>query len=288
MIPRVRYISTHSAADAVSLMRGRAPKSLFLAGGTDVMVRMRNGKTKADCLVDVSGIRGLAGIRDKKGQFEIGALTTIEEIRRSPVVARELPALWESSNLFAAWQVRNLATLGGNLCNASPAADMVPPLMAYDAVVVAQSTKGERSIPIDQFFEGPGRTTLASGELVRRVEVPKPLGKSVFLKLGKRRASALAIVSVAARLKVEDGRITESRVALGSVAPTPIRAGKVETFLKGKPATEMTFEQASKRVLRDIRPISDIRASAAYRQDMAVYLTAKALKTAALEGGVPL
>jgi CO/xanthine dehydrogenase FAD-binding subunit len=285
MIPRVQYVSFDDANRAVRFMKVNSGRAAFLAGGTDIMVRMRSGKMNTACLVDISNARGLAGIAASDGSVEIGALTTVEEIRRSSVVAKELPALWKASDVFAAWQVRNLATLGGNLCNASPAADLAPPLMVYDATVVALGPGGARNIPIDRFFRGPGQTVLRPGELVEKVVVSREAGGSAFLKLGRRRASTLAVVSVAARIRAKGGRITESRVALGSVAPTPVRARSVERFLEGKPCAKSTFSQAAAIVTEEISPISDVRASAYYRRSMAIHLTAQALEFAALSGG---
>jgi CO/xanthine dehydrogenase FAD-binding subunit len=288
MIPRVEYVSFKEAARAVEFMKANSGRAAFLAGGTDLMVRMRSGKVTASCLVDISEAKELAGIEIVDGSVEIGALTTVEEIRRSRVVAKELPALWKASCLFAAWQVRNLATLGGNLCNASPAADLAPPLMIYDTTVVALGPRGNRDISIGRFFKGPGQTILRPGELVEKVLVPRESGGSAFFKLGRRRASTLAVVSVAARIRTKGGRITDSRVSLGSVAPTPVRAKGVEAFLRGRACSKRTFRDAAALVVRDISPIGDVRASAGYRRSMAVRLTARALESAAMGGGASI
>jgi len=284
LIPKVEYLRFSDAREAADYVASHAGGAAFLAGGTDVMVRMRAGKMKARSLADISRIESLAGIRRTKQGIEIGAMTTIEEVRRSPDIQRRFQALWKASSAFAAWQVRNIATLGGNLCNASPAADMAPPLMVFDARLETLGPHGRRSIPMDRFFAGPGRTVLRGGELLEKVFIPNRLGESDFLKLGRRRASALAVVSVAVRLATKGGRVSEARVALGSVAPTPVRARNVERSLIGRVADERTFAKAAALVEKDIRPISDVRAGAEYRRDMASIFVREAL-ISAMGGG---
>jgi len=285
MIPRVQYVAFRDPSQASHFAKTQAGKSRFIGGGTDIVVQMRSGKTKATYLVDVSDAPGLRGIDEIYGNIRIGAFTTMEEIRRSPSVGRHLPALKEAADVFAAWQVRNLATLGGNLCNASPAADSAPPLLVYDAEVLAMRGDKELQIPIGLFFKGPGQTALQDGDLVTGVRIPKGEGGSAFLKLGRRRASILAVVSAAARIQLSGEKVGTVRVALGSVAPTPVRALHVEAYLFGRKPTEENLSAASTLVLKDIKPISDIRASAQYREKMAVVLTAKVLRTALMRAG---
>jgi carbon-monoxide dehydrogenase medium subunit len=281
----VEYRAFDYPAAAVKFAASHKGRSRYIGGGTDLMVQLRGGKAKAEYLVDVSAAKGLSGIYDEGNSITIGAFTTIEEVRRSAVVASELVALKEASDLFAAWQVRNLATLGGNLCNASPAADSAPPLLAYGAQLSVRRVDGEVTIPLEKFFLGPGKTVLRDGDLVTRVSIPKPRGGSSFFKLGKRQASMLAVVSVAALVRLYGGKVSQIRVFLGSVAPTPVRAMHVEAYLYGRIASEENLRAAAKVVSEDIKPIGDVRASAAYRGKMAMGLTEKALRTAVERAG---
>jgi CO/xanthine dehydrogenase FAD-binding subunit len=281
----VEYKAFSDPTAAIKFAISQKGSSLFMGGGTDLMVQLRSGKAKTEYLIDVSSADGLSGIMDEGDSITIGAFTTIEEMRRSPVVVRELVALKEASDLFAAWQVRNLATLGGNLCNASPAADSAPPLLAYGAKLSVRRGDGEVTIPLEKFFLGPGKTVLRDGDLVTRVSIPKPRGGCAFVKLGKRQASILAVVSVAALVGLSGKKVARVRVFLGSVAPTPVRATHVEAHLYGRITSEENLRAAAKLVSKDIKPIGDVRASAAYRERMAVVLTEKALRIAVERAG---
>jgi len=284
LIPRFKLIPFADVGQAASYMGQHFRSASYIAGGTDVVVQLRNGKLRKEYLVDISSIPGLRGIREGRGT-SLGSLTTIQQIVESTLIARRFPALREAARLFAAWQVRNLATLGGNLCNASPAADMAPPLLVYDASVVAASAEGSRRIPISEFFVGPGVTSLKRGELVKEVVLPSPRGGSAFVKLGRRQASILAVASAAARLELRGGRIREARLALGSVAPTPLRARRAEDLLKGQKLDVELLRLASQEVRDEVRPISDVRASADYRKEMAAVLSLRALMKAAGRSG---
>jgi len=274
-------VSFDNLALALDYVKNIGDRFRFIAGGTDLMVQMRSGKVTPECLVDISHIGELHGISEEKGGVVIGALSTLEEIRRSRLVESRLPALKESADFFAAWQVRNLATIGGNVCNASPAADTAPPLLIYRASLVASSGVTSRRIPIEEFFVGPGKTCLKVGELVCQVILPvEATGGSAFLKLGKRQASNLAVVNAAAYVRIKDGFVSESRLALGAVAPKPVRASKTEDFLEGKLAVDRNFAQAAALVDDDIRPITDVRAGAEYRVKMAETLAFRTLRLA--------
>lgn len=277
----VQYVSFDQLAPALDYVKDRTERFRFIAGGTDLVVQMRSGKTTAESLVDISRVGELRGIHEAKDCVIIGALSTIEDIRRSPLVERRFPALKEAADVFAAWQVRNLATLGGNVCNASPAADTALPLLVYRAKLIAFLGIHQREIPIEGFFRGPGKTCLEAGELVGQIILPmEASGGSAFLKLGKRQASILAVVNVAAYVGTKGGVVTEARLALGSVAPTPVRASKAEEFLVGKPAVDKNFTQAAALVDEDIKPITDVRAGAKYRVRMAKTLAFRALRLA--------
>ncbi len=272
--------------DALRFLSER-PDAKVVAGGTDLVVQMRMGKLKPAAVADIRGIRELRGIRDSGDYLEIGALTTIEEVRESSLVKRFAPPLWEAAQEFATWQIRNMGTVGGNLCNASPAADTAPPLIVLDAKVRTANPGGGRTMHLEEFFKGPGETVLERGELLTHILIPKP-GDSAgysFQRLGRRTAHILSIVSAAAAVGVEDGRISWVRVALGSVAPTPVRARSVEGELIGKAPRSETIRSASEKVLNDIKPISDVRASAEYRRAMSIVLVRRVLEKAVRRAG---
>lgn len=275
MIPRIELQPVETLDS--EFIRGHRKDFRFIAGGTDLVVQLRSHKTTSDFLVDISRIRELHGIRQTKRNVSIGSQTTLEELRTSPLIGRKYPAIKEAADVFAAWQVRNLATIGGNICNASPAADLAPPLLIYKAKIRTISRKGTREIPIEDFFQGPGKTCLQKAELVTHVVLPSDeVGGSAFLKLGKRQASILAVVNAAAYLK-GDGVISEARLALGAVAPTPIRARRTEEFLRGKRGTDSTFAEAAALARSEVKPISDVRAGASYREEMVEVFTKKVL-----------
>ncbi|MEM3398397.1 MAG: xanthine dehydrogenase family protein subunit M [Nitrososphaerota archaeon] len=278
MIPKVEYYRFKALDDALRFLR-QYPGSKILAGGTDLVVQLRSGKTAARKLVDISGIDELRYIRDEDGYIRIGALTTIEELKNSETVRDHAQLLWKAANNFAVWQIRNIATIGGNICNASPAADTVPPLIVLDARLRLQNVDRQREIKVEEFFKGPGETVMEKDEILTEIVIPKKDSgwRYSFIKLGKRHSHILSIVNVAVGLKTYKDMIEDVIVALGSVAPTPVRARSVEDYLKNHRITRTTLEEASQQVVKDIKPISDIRASAEYRIEMSKILVRRAL-----------
>ncbi len=250
----------------------------ILAGGTDLIIDMRIKRYVPRNIIDISSINELKYIVDEGDRVRIGALTTLQELLESRIIKDKLLLLAEAIESMASWQIRNLATIGGNLCNASPAADTAPPLLVYEAKVKVRSLKGEREIPISKFFLGPRKTALEKNEILTEIVVPyvKNVG-TAFMKLGRRKAFTLSVVSVATLVSVNGDSFAEARIALGAVAPTPIRAYTVESYLKGKKVGLDVISEGAKLVLKDISPISDVRASAEYRKDMSVVLTRDAL-----------
>ena len=249
------YEEPRTVEEAVACM-AKPGKSRALAGGTDLLVRLKRREWPVDRVVNLKKIAKLRGIAERGDQVVIGALTTIEDLERSPLIRERYPLLNEAVFEMASPQVRTLATVGGNLCNASPAADLAPPLLCLDAVMVIRGRKGQRQLPMREFFAGPGRTVMGPDEILEEIRIPATPVKGVFIKFCTRRAMDLAVVSVACA-KVGN----EIRVALGSVAPTPIRV----------PASP---EEAMKKAT----PIDDIRASAEYRREMVRVLVRRALE----------
>lgn len=228
----------------------------LLAGGTDLVPRLKRGVWKASRVINLKRIPALRGINEVPDGLTIGPLTTIEELARSEAAARLCPILVEAARLMASAQVRNLATVGGNLANASPAADLAPPMLVLEATLVATGPEGTREVPVGGFFRGPGQTALARTEVLTRIRVPSQGGRGVFLKFSPRRAMDLAVVNVACLRREGD-----VRVAVGACAPTPIRV----------PADP---EEAARRC----SPIDDVRGSAEYRRDLVRVLVRRALE----------
>ncbi len=286
VLPRIRYYKPSSLKEAVELLAG-TPGAMVIAGGTDLLIDMKYGRKKPAALIDITGIPGLAGITLKDNHLEIGAAATLEEILRHRLIVEHAPLLAEAVYNMASWQIRNTGTIGGNLCNASPAADTAPPLLVYGAELVAVGPRGERVISIEEFFTGPKKTVLGPGEILVNIRIPLPPrshGYS-FRKLGRRNSFTLPIVGAAAALTIEDNKIKWVRIALNSVAPTPVRARSVEEKLAGAEASPETVAEAARLVLNDISPISDVRASREYRLEMAAVLTREALLEAISRAG---
>jgi len=254
------------------------PDAYLVAGGTNALVDIRAGKINERTLINIKGLRELDHITLlDNGRIQIGALTSISSLAASELLAEKAPALHEAACNFADPLTRNSATIGGNLANASPAADTAPPLLALDAELVLSSLAKERRLPLREFFLGVGKTALASYEMVQAVEfTPNP--SSCFLKLGLRQAMAISIVTAAAALCLdEEGVVQEFRLAFGSVGPTPLRAYNGEkAVLLTKFGDQEAIKNLQEAVQLDISPISDLRASAGYRREMAGILAKRA------------
>ena len=289
-LPEIEYVRVSELDEALRLL-SRKEDVKVLAGGTDLVVDMKIGRYRPKTVIDISGIKDLRYIVDEGDKVRIGALTRMQDIVESPVIREKLPVLAEAVSMLGSWQIRNMATVGGNLCNASPAADSAPPLLVHEARIKLASIEGTREIPITEFFVGPRKTAMYKTELLQEVIVPydADFAKSYsYVKLGRRNAFTLSVVAVATVLKVRDGVFEDVRIALNAVAPTPVRARSVESFLKGREVGSEAIEKASELVLNDISPISDVRASAEYRKHASKILVKdtllKALEKAGLKG----
>jgi carbon-monoxide dehydrogenase medium subunit len=262
------------------------PGALVLAGGTDIIPKMRQRKFNPPILVDTSGIRDLEFIEDQGEQVVIGALTTHQQIAQSELIGDVNPALQAAVESIGCIQTRCQGTLGGNLANASPAADTVPTLLIYDASMLIQSLEGERTIPLESFILGPGKTDLKQGEFIHSVSFPRLKDRwgAAFVKVGKRNGMAISVVNAAAALILDkEGMISDARIALGAVGSVVIRCRLTEDFLSGKVPGEDLFAEAGVLVREEIRPISDIRSTVDYRLHSASVIVARALEAAAKE-----
>ena len=277
------YTRVGSIQQALAQMQRAAPfgNARLLAGGTDLLPQVHSGRAPGAALVDVSDVPELQGISADGEQLRIGAATKLADIVRSPFLTGGLRVLADSAAQVGSVQVRHLATLGGNLCNASPSADTAPALLVLDAVVAIVSQAGERRLPLDRFFVGPGRTALQPGELLAAILLPGRWreGAATYLKHAPRAAMDLAVVGVAAAFSQKPNGSPEVRLALGAVAPTPIRARRAEAQLLSAPAfDEQAIREAAACAAAEASPISDVRASAAYRRAMAALLVERALR----------
>ena len=276
-LPKMEYRTPSSLSEALAILKDCQGKARLLAGGTDLIPKMKKRAIAADLLIDVNRIPGLSGIELRKDELHIGGLARLAEIEASPLVREKAPALAQAIHIMACPPIRNRGTISGNLCTASPAADTAPPLLVLNASVRLQGSGGERIVPLTAFFLAPAETVKRPDEMLTEVIIPFQEGTSAFLKLGRRKAFTLSIASAAAFAKIRGGRVEEVRVALGAVAPTPIRGWKVEEALKGREANEENIARAAEWIKNEVRPISDVRASAEYRRDMSYVLTQRVL-----------
>lgn len=274
------YVAAKDSGHAVALLAEYGKGAKVLAGGTDLLADLKNSPhPPPDVMVDISRAADLKGIALTDAGLRIGALTTHTEIVESPLIADTLPALAEAAVVIGAVQTRNLGTIGGNLMTCVPSMDSGPTLLALDARVTILGPSGRRTIPLSELFVGPRRTSLAAGELLVEIVIPKRnVGKpSGFQKFGLRKGQALALVNAAAAFWGGDGVFAEPAIALGAVAPTVIRAPKAEAYLSGRPISEEAMAEAGRIAATEAKPITDFRASAEYRLDLIAVLVKRAL-----------
>ncbi len=254
-----------------------------LAGGTDIIPKMRQGKFSAPILIDTSRIDSLHFIEDLGNEIVLGALITHQEIADSPLLSNINPGLKKAAESIGCVQTRSRGTLGGNIANASPAADTIPPLLTFDASVLLQSLTGERRLALEDFIIGPGETDLQMGEFIHSVIFSPLKGKwgSDFIKVGKRNGMAISVVNVSAAVVLDDeGLFKDVRIALGAVAPVVTRLRKSEEFLLGKKPTPEIYDKVAEVSQEEINPISDIRSSEAYRLHSAGVILRRVLESA--------
>ncbi len=263
-----KVYTLQDALDAASASKGA---SVFLAGGTDLLVQIKGGKKQPQCVIDVKGVHEMAGLTLSGGELLIGALTCIRTLETSLSVSEKVPLLAQAAAKLGSVQVRHRATIGGNLCNASPSADTAPALLALDAQVETCGKSGTKVIELDKFFLGPGATVLGDGELLTRLKIPLTRNRRGFAyyKLSTRKAMDLAFVGVAVLLELGgNDEISKTRIALGAVAPTPIRVPSAENLLAGVRFSREAARESAELAAQSCEPISDLRASAEYRREM--------------------
>jgi len=281
MLSHFEYAAPSSMKEALAALQADGVEAI--AGGTDLLVQMRDGAVRPNQLVDLTEL-DLSYVREEADWIEIGATTTFAELIESQTISSKLPALAEAAGEIGVVQTRNLATIGGNVCSAVPSADAAPPLLALGATVDIVGPEGSRNVPVDGFFVGPRETVLERGEVVVAFRIPIPAERSgsSFHKRGRRKALTLAVVNAAAYVEAsEDLRtVQEVRISLGAVAPTPIRAWDAEAALRGREFSERLIDEVGVTACREIAPIDDIRATAACRDHISNQLVKQALTTA--------
>lgn len=276
----MEYFEPRSVSEALSVLARHGAEAKIIAGGTDVMVDIKF-KEEPGGLVNIKKIPGLNGISENGAGLRIGPLTTIREIETSALVREKLPVLWEAAHQFASLQVRNTATIGGNICRASPSGETLGPLLVLDAKAKLAFGDGEKTVPFTSFFQGPGKSSVGVDGLLIEIDIPYPPAgsKSVYLKHAVRGAMDIAMVGVAVLMTSDSGKnnIQDVRIGLAAVAPTPIRATKTEALLRGKPLTAALVKEAAALASTEASPINDQRSSAEYRRWIVEALTRNGL-----------
>jgi carbon-monoxide dehydrogenase medium subunit len=289
------YQKVSTLEEAFHLLETHGKEASILAGGTDLLVKMRHEILAPKILIDLKGIPGLDGIRYEAATgLGLGALTSIRALETSLLIKEKFGIISQAASSLGSYQIRCRATLGGNLCNASPAADMAPALISMGAKAKIAGPKGERYLPVEDLFVGPGKTNIHQGEILTEVQVPFPPAPNGFqyIKHSIRKAMDLAVVGVAVVLSAPPGkdRCSEAKIALGAVGPIPIRAWRAENYLRGKKLEENVIAQAAAFASQEAQPITDIRSSDEYRMEMVRVVTQRALKQAwayLSEGRIP-
>jgi len=274
---RIRPFEYHAAVnleDALSELDEYGPDVKALAGGTDLILAMKHKAILPSRVVSLHKVGGLDFVREENSKVRIGALATHSQLSKNALLNENAPMISEAVSLIGSWQIRNIATIGGNLCNASPAADSAVPLLALDARVVIADRDGEKEMPLSSFFTGPGTTALASNQLLKEIVIERSNSPSVgcYMKLMRKKAVDLSLVGVAFQAETDRAgeKLTRVAIGLGGVAPTPIRAPEAEAMLTGLKRNEVlkALPDAARAAVAVTSPISDIRASAEYRRAM--------------------
>lgn len=284
------YASPQSLNEAIALMTQYGSDGAILAGGTDLVVQMKQGSKAPKCVINTKGIGELDDITYSEDQgMSIGPLVTHNSLASNPIVQERYGLLGQAASSVGTFQIRERGTIGGNICNASPAADTIAPLICLKAMLRLNGLKRERVVAIEDFFVGPQKTKREADEILSRIELaPLPVRTGgVYLKLGVRKALEIAIVGVAALLTLEKNsrRCKEARIALASVAPVPLLCKKAAEVMIGKNVKEDIIDKVARVAQTETQPISDVRGSAQYRTEMSYVLTKRALQ-AALEQAI--
>lgn len=278
---QVKLHSPKSLKEAIQLLGG-LEEARILAGGTDLLVDIREGLAEVRNLISIQELPGFNRVEHVDGRLRIGAAVTAGALAADPEIRRYFSALAEAAGIMASPHIRSMATIGGNITSAVPSADLPPPLIASGASVELACSGGTREVSLAEFFSGPRLTVCAGGEILTSVHIPlpPPATGTCFKRFSARETNALAVASAAARLTLKNGKIETAAVVLGAVAPTPLVAAAAAEFLVGKSPSEDAFVQAAGLAKEESRPISDVRGSAWFRKEIIKVLTSRALREA--------
>lgn len=284
LLPKFQYHAPEKLGEACEILADLKEKARLLAGGTDLLVNMKKGSLSPKYLVSLSKLEELKGLGKKDKHLSIGSCVTASELSESSRINNDFAALGMGASNMGSPLIRNLATIGGNIMSARPAADLPPSLMAYGAKVVLKKKGGQRTVSLEEFFKGPGQTVVTPDEILSQIliENPPQYSGGGYVKLGKRKALEISIVNAAAFIVLEspDGAIRDVRLILGSVAPVPMRAKNTEKILRGEKPGAALFAKAGEAAAKESKPIDDFRGSAWYRREMVAELTKRALNMA--------
>lgn len=279
------YVRAQSIGEVVSLLSGRDGQARLLAGGTDLLVQLREGRLRAALLVDIKGVPELCGLTfDSQKGLTLGAGMTCYRVCHDPNITENYPGLVDAVALIGGVQIQFRASLGGNLCNASPAADAIPALIVHEAACTIAGPNGSRTLPVEQFCTAPGRTVLQRGEILVSINIPPPQPNfgAHYLRFIPRNEMDIAEAGAGAAVTLDESgtRFTSARVALGAVAPTPLLVEESGAFLAGKKVTAENIQEAARIAQAAARPISDLRGTVEHRKHLCAVLTRRVLEKA--------
>jgi len=282
-LPKFDYLEAKTIDEACSLLAKYKGKARVIAGGTDLLVSMKSREITPQYIINIKAIPDLDKVHySQKDGLTIGALTTLHDIESSPIIRERFPILAATVHQTGPPHIRNMGTIGGNLCNAAPSADTAPPLIGLGARVKIKGVNRERVVAVEEFFVGPGESVLQSDEILTEIQIPNPLPRTrgVYLKLPARTTVDIAVVGVAivVTLDAKGINVVDIKIVLGAVAPTPIRARIAEGIIKGKAIEDGLIERAAQAAEEEARPISDIRGLAHYRRQMVKVLVNQAIR----------
>lgn len=281
LLPEFEFHEPTSLDKALDTLLDLSGEAKFLAGGTDLIVNMKNGNINPDHVISLNKVESLSKLQVSDDQIQIGSCVTVAEIAGSQFMGLDLGALKEGAENLGSPAVRNLATIGGNIVSARPAADLPPPLLAYGANLLLKSYSGDRVVKVRDFFRGPGEADIKGDEILIAIVIDRPrlCSGAGYIKLGLRKAVAVSLVNVAAFIALEEGSkyIAKARIALGAVAPVPLRSFSAENILVGEQPSKKLFARAGELAIADCKPISDFRASKGYREEVIPVLIERTL-----------
>ncbi|MDY7035672.1 MAG: xanthine dehydrogenase family protein subunit M [Thermodesulfobacteriota bacterium] len=286
-LSRFEYLAPETVEEACMLLKKKGDKAAVMAGGTDLLIKIRHHLSRPDVIIGLKKIRGLDRISfDKKQGLTIGASALLSDVASHPYILKKYPAIAYAAQETATVQIRNMGTVGGNLCNAAPSADNAPTLIAMNAEISLVGPKGQRQLPLDQFFIAPGLTVMEEGEVLTSIFVPLPPPSSgvVYKHISARGKVDISAVGIGTMLIMNGDICNDARIVLGAVAPVPMRALKTEKLIKGKKLTRRLAERAGIQASKESSPITDARATAEYRRSMVAVLTKRALIEAGKRG----